>query len=146
VSWSLHEVIDTLVERLRARPGLDGIQIEDAYPGDEKELKCIWVEDAISFDAVAGMRADKKVYNERYTLNVWCDVFSEGGDLSTARQDLTVLVGEVFDEIAEQPRLTGLPDQYVTARVASWRYFPYIQKLGRGASARIEIQILARRK
>lgn len=143
--WSLDGAIDALVAGLKARSGLSGIQVSDCWPGELQEAKSVWVDDANSSDEIAGMRSGPAKSNESYSIFVVCDAYVEGGTAKNARDALTTLVGEVMREIAEKKRLTTADNKVLSARVAGWKFRPYVLKEGRGCAAKVEIRILGRR-
>lgn len=144
--WSLDDAINGLVAALRQRPWIvqNEVQVEDAWPGELSHQRTIWVDGARSDENVAGMRAGTIKMNEVYSLYVVCDSYKEGGSTQEARADITPLVGEVQAEIAEKKRIETV-NKVLAARVAGWRYDPYVLKDGRGVACNIEIKITGRR-
>ncbi len=146
--WSLDDAINGFLEAMRARPYVvqNEIRVEDGWPGELSFQRTIWVDGARSDEEVAGMRAGAIKMNEKYSLYVVCDSFKGGGSTTEARTEITPLVGEVLREIAEKKRIvTADPQKVLAARVAGWRYDPYILAEGRGVAANIEIKITGRR-
>jgi len=145
--WSLDDAIIGFVSAMRERPYIvqNEIQVEDSWPGELAFHRTIWVDDARSDEQVAGMRAGAIKMNENYSFYVVCDSFKEGGSTAEARADITPLVGEVLREIAEEKRIDTPGDKVLAARVAGWRYDPYVMQDGRGVACKIEIRITGRR-
>lgn len=145
--WSLDDAINGLVAALRARPYIvqNDIQVEDGWPGELAYQRTIWIDEARSDEQVAGMRAGAIKMNENYSLYVVVDSYKEGGSTAEARADITPLVGEVLREIAERKRIEAPGDKVLAARIAGWRYDPYVMTDGRGVACKIEIKITGRR-
>jgi hypothetical protein len=145
--WSLDDAINGFVAAMRARPYIvqNSVQVEDSWPGELAHQRTIWVDEAKSIEEVAGMRAGPIKYNEVYSLFVVCDSYKEGGATSVARAEITPLVGEVLREIAETKRIETPDNKVLAARVAGWRYDPYVLKDGRGVACKIEIKVTGRR-
>jgi len=145
--WSLDDAINGFVAAMRARTWIDqnNIQVEDAWPGELAFQRTIWVDEARSVEEVAGMRAGAIKMNENYSLYVVCDSYKEGGSTAEARARITPLVGEVLREIAEKKRIDTPGSNVLAARVAGWRYDPYVLTEGRGVACKIEIKVTGRR-
>lgn len=145
--WTLDDAINGLVDALRQRPYIvqNEIQVSDSWPGELAFQRTIWVNDARSDEEVSGMRAGPIKNNEVYSIYVVCDSFKEGGSTKEARADITPLVGEVEREIAEKKRIEVPGDRVLAARVAGWRYDPYVMAEGRGVACQIEIKVTGRR-
>ena len=145
--WSLDDAINGFVAAMRARSYIDqnSVQVEDSWPGELSFQRTIWIDEAKSIEEVAGMRAGPIKYNEVYSLFVVCDSFKEGGSTAEARADITPLVGEVLREIAEKKRIETTGNKVLAARVAGWRYDPYVLTEGRGVACKIEIKVTGRR-
>jgi hypothetical protein len=144
--WSLDDVINALVASLRGRPYIqqNEIQVEDCWPAEIVSQRTIWIDEARSDEMVASMRAGTLKYNEVYSLWVVCDAYIEGGSTQQARAALTPLVGEVLAEMAEEKRIPAV-NKVLSARVAGWRYEPYVMTEGRGACCKVELKISGRR-
>lgn len=145
--WSLDDAINGFIAAMRARPYIvqNEIQVEDSWPGELSFQRTIWIDSARSDEEVAGMRSGPIKMNEVYSLFVVCDSFKGGGSTTEARAEITPLVGEVLREIAERKRIEVPDNKVLAARVAGWRYDPYILKEGRGVACNIEIKISGRR-
>lgn len=143
--WSLDDFINAFIAGLRLRPNLAEIQIEDTWPGDAQQQTSIWVDDASCFQEDPRMRADPARYSEVYSVYTICDVYKEGGTTREARAELTTLVGEVMAFISESKRVEVANNQVVMARLAGWKYRPYVLKDGRGVACRIETKVSGRR-
>lgn len=145
--WSLDDAINGFVTAMRARTYIDqnDIQVEDSWPGELSFQRTIWVDEAKSVEEVAGMRAGTIKMNENYSIFVVCDSYKEGGSTVVARAAITPLVGEVLAEIAEKKRIDTPGNKVLAARVAGWRYDPYVLAEGRGVACKIEIKVTGRR-
>lgn len=143
--WSMDGVIDSLVAGLKTREGLEGVQVDDQWPGDEQQDESIWVGDVNCTEMNNGMRGGAPVVaNEVYTIQLWVDVNTPGQ--RTPRDRLTELVGEVLAFVAENPRINTAEGKSNSARTAGWKYAPYVRPGGRGAACRVDITVSGNRR
>lgn len=104
--WTVPVFYEALLTRLRARPNLAGVQVEDAWPGEATSQRLIWFGDARTVEKeVATARATTKRRSEVYDVDVTCEAVVPGGTARDARDAVLALAREVEDLLAEKPRL-----------------------------------------
>lgn len=142
--WDADSFITALVEKLQARPGLNGIQVTDGWPGEAQGEKSIWLDDAGTTEVTTRMTGGAPTAQaDFYKVTLWADVHLDGKSVAQCRAALKPLLEEVFAELAENKRYGP---QNSSARVGAWQYRPYIESTGRGAAAKVTIHVTARRK
>lgn len=97
-----------LVELLRARSGLAGVQVEYAWPGEGKASReIIYLGGASGPVQIAGLRAGRKTRDEAPELLVLVKAEIPGGDQEQADVRVYALGAELEDLLAEDPSLAG---------------------------------------
>jgi hypothetical protein len=135
-------VTTALVQLLRARPNLAGVQVEYGWPGDAQvQDEVIYTGRARGTDEIANLRAGTKKRDETYDLDVLVEVAKPGGTQAEADQRCIDLFAELEDLLAENPRL-GLAIHW--ARLASWEHIPAPTDDGRYAGRRGVVRFFAR--
>lgn len=141
---SVDSVVDDLLNGLRARPGLAGIQVEDGWPAGDQQRKSIWVDEIDSSDIEPRMTGGTPTrHSEVYDVVLLVDVLEQGrgADARKARQEVTELMNEVLGYVSENKR----PGGSSSMRTRRWQIRPYTNKEGRGSAARITLSVTARR-
>lgn len=141
---SVDTVVDDLLNGLRARPGLDDIQIEDGWPAGDQQRKSIWVDEIKSSDIEPRMTGGAPTRHcEVYDIVILVDVLEQGrgANARKARQELAELMDEILAYVSENKR----PGGSSSIRSRRWEIRPYTQKEGRGSAARITLSVTARR-
>ncbi len=119
-----------LIALLRARAGLDGVQITYSPPGDELEDRNISLGETRGTQEISALKGGRQRRKETYTQEVVITVATSEDSQEEADEDAELLAGEVESAVAETPNL-GL-DYVDWAAVVSNDL-----AVGRGASGRV---------
>ena len=135
-----------LVQALKARPGLSGVQVTYDFPDGGLTGRDIWLGHAESENHIAGLRSGPKKVDEDFTLTVIAQALNTvGGGQEAADLDATVLLAEVQQELAENPKTTP---EIMWAQLAGWTQSagPYADggNASRGSRFEIQVQVRAR--
>jgi hypothetical protein len=106
-SSTIVETKRALVQALRARPALSGVQVSYSHPGRLVEGESIYMGGARGEHEPAAIRAGRKPRTEVYTLDVLCEVSRRGGSVEEAEARALELLAEVESVLAEDPQLGG---------------------------------------
>lgn len=98
-----------LVERLRSRAGLSGVQVSYSWPGKTVKRESIWCGKAAGASNVPTMRSGRKARDEIYLLDVIIEVIIEGDPDGRGQQiadeRALALAAEVDGVLADDPRV-----------------------------------------
>lgn len=105
-TWSMPEYLDNLVANLKARPGLDGVQLWSApIAEDELELEAIAFIDINSDEESAALGDARR--EEEYIIEgvIEVNIAGMGDDVAKEARDRAVeLMAEIESEIRSDPR------------------------------------------
>lgn len=143
---TLAEVKQSLVARLKARPGLAGVQVSYAYPDDFAEGRDgedIWLAGAEGECQPMGQRGGGALPTlEDFRLVVVLQSLKHGGQgQQAADAAATVMLAELQAELATAPQLGGV----LMVELAGWRHVPgpFAASPG-GHGSRYECQVRVR--
>lgn len=133
------------VALLAARPGLAGVQVAYAKPTTELQSEAIWLASATTEDVrLATMGGAVKKVDETYLLSGVVQVLlSDGRDEQTADARANVLLGEVQEALAANPKdLAGVR----LATLSGWEHDvgPIGEGTSKGARFDFTIRVEAR--
>ncbi|WP_017974366.1 hypothetical protein [Actinopolyspora halophila] len=128
-----------LVDALRARGGLAGVQVEYAFPEDALQDEAIWVEGVDASMTLPVLRAGTKPVDEDYTVTLAVQVLkSQGESQETADTRLLELFAEVQQCFAEQPQL--IPE-IQWALPTGWKHILGVLPTGMGHGSRFDVRV-----
>jgi hypothetical protein len=95
VRW---DVVEAVVEGLKAHPDLQGVQVEPGYPGETMGLEVVMVADVTGNLDIPILSAGRKTLDDHFTVPVICGVRTEReGGLVYAGRRCSELAGAVLD-------------------------------------------------
>lgn len=110
-----------LLDLIRARPALAGVQAEYALPAGNLEDRRLFFSDDVDADrTISGMREGRKVRQESAEFGVFCEAYLEGGTQAEAEASAIALATEVEDLLADDPMLGRTIVGLQAARVTNW--------------------------
>jgi hypothetical protein len=130
---------------LRLREPLQGVQIEEIWPGDNQERESIWFHEGYTVEHPAGMKAGTIAVNEDATQHVIVDVVYDAKPFSEVKARCKVLVGEVLATLAEHKRIT-VDSRSLSMRSKGFKYVPYKSPLGNGLACNLSVGISGQRR
>ena len=104
-SSTIPTVKDTLVTVLGNRAHLAGIQVVRGHPGNELRDEAVIVGLARGRHEIATIKAGRQVRDETYTVEVIASVISSEGTVKAAEDRAHVLIAEVEEALADDPKL-----------------------------------------
>lgn len=94
-----------LVDALRDRPAMSGVQVSYSWPGKTVKRESVWCAKATGTSSVPTMKAGRKARDETYVLEVIVEVIVEGKDQQQADERALELAAEIENVAADDPRL-----------------------------------------
>ena len=94
-----------LITLLRARAGLNGVQITYSPPGDTLENRNITLGETRGTQEITSIKGGRQRRTETYTIDVVVTVATADGSQEDADEDAEVWAGEVESAVAETPNL-----------------------------------------
>lgn len=94
-------VRQALIALLAARPGLAGIQVVYAHPGQAIRSEAIYTRNARVESPIAALRAGRKTRDETVRLEVVVDVLGPGDDQATVDTRAAALGAELENLLAD---------------------------------------------
>lgn len=138
-------VRQAIVDRLRLRAGLSGIQVEPTHPGAAIEEETIFLGDAHDGKhEIANLKAGRKSRNEEFTLDVYVAVLTPGNSATEAEQRAFALLGEVESMLADDPRVGLAASVLQSAEGGDWEESLEPEELGWTCALRFEVKCRAR--
>lgn len=109
IGW---ECAERLVDMLRAAPGLDGVQVEDGWPGEKRlRAECVYIDAEVSELSVPVSTGPdgRLVVDDEFLIAIGVRVSGQR-DLRKTRRRLSVLIGAIHGVVAVGVAdLEGLP-------------------------------------
>lgn len=103
-----HLVIQQLIDTLKAKPELAGVQVEYSWPGDAMEREGIFAGDATGKVSIVLMSTGRKYRDDVFDLPVYIWAGRTGGTEHEARVRAAELLAPLEDVLADDPTLNNL--------------------------------------
>ncbi len=101
-------VKSAIINKLRLKPALAGVQIAYGWPGDALEKESIWVGKVSGNVKIAVMSAGRKYRDDMFDVTVFISAGLEGGTEEETEARATVLLAALEDVLADDPSLGSI--------------------------------------
>lgn len=140
---TVSEVRQAIVDRLSARTALTDVQIAWSWPGRATSNETIFCAPPIDGDSgIPVMRAGRQKRDESYRVDVVCQVVRPGGEVREAFDRAFELMGELEDELADDP-LLGLTS-ILWAQVGGYDLVEGLTDQGGACRLEVHVDVRAR--
>ena len=144
---ALYPFVEAFLTSLSKREGMEGVQVDYYWPGENAQPILVWFDDADSIMAEPRMSGNRPlVTEETFKACFIAEARLEGKSPKDAMEALHAVVSEFIAECDENKRYTTTENDICIVRFDGWKMRNWVTKYERGASARLEIKVTARRK